>query len=48
VSGDNLLTFTSYKNNDPERDESVHYNYQTEAGSYPNVRTYTFGVVIDM
>ncbi|MGI6574184.1 MAG: SusC/RagA family TonB-linked outer membrane protein [Fermentimonas sp.] len=48
ASGDNLITFTSYKHSDPERDEDIHYGFETEAGSYPNVQTITFGLVVNM
>ena len=48
ASGDNILTFTSYRQSDPERDEDINYGGETEAGSYPNVRTFTFGIVINM
>jgi len=48
VSADNWLTYAPYTTNDPERDEDVQYSGQTEAGSYPNVKTFTFGVKLNI
>jgi len=48
VSADNWFTISPYKNVDPERDEDLHYGYQTDAASYPNVKTLTFGVVMNI
>lgn len=48
VSADNLFTYAPWTTSDPERDEDVHYGYQTEAASYPNVKTFTFGIRINL
>lgn len=48
VSADNWFTLAPWTTSDPERDEDVHYGYQTEAGSYPNVKTLTFGVKLNI
>ncbi len=48
MSADNLFTFSPYTNVDPERDEDINYGGQTDAASYPNVKTFTFGVVLNM
>jgi len=48
ISADNWLTYAPYTINDPERDEDVQYSGQTEAGSYPNVKTFTFGVILNL
>jgi len=48
VSADNWFTFSPFTTHDPERDEDVHYSYQTEAGSYPNVKTLTFGIKLSL
>jgi hypothetical protein len=48
VSADNLFTYAPWTVSDPERDEDIHYGYQTEAASYPNVKTFTFGIKLDI
>jgi TonB-linked SusC/RagA family outer membrane protein len=48
VSADNWFTFAPYTIHDPERDEDVQYGGQTEAGQYPNVKTLTFGVKLNI
>lgn len=45
VSGQNLFTITNYSGYDPEvSSRSGNYNMGFDAGSYPSIRSYTFGV----
>ena len=49
ISGQNLFTVTSYSGYDPEvNSQTGNYNLGYDRGSYPSVRSYTFGLSLTL
>ena len=48
ISGDNILTFAPYTIHDPEREEDNNYAGETEAGGFPNLKTISFGIKLNL